>query len=382
MDWRRWSRRLHRDERGATLVFVTLMFTVLLGFVAMVSDVGVAYANRRWLQNAVDAAALAGGEHLPGAVGCDMTTPPLQTAVQYAGLNFVPASELIDCGTDATFGVQVTTTFNTGDTIIVSARRTIPFGMRYILGMGDQDVVASARAIVAATAPNHLAPWAVTEESLSGCGIGTVCDLRLGNQSDSFAGGGNFYALDFPASSGANGYTESIEYGWNGGVPTPNPGPPPPWDWNVDTETGAMAGPTRSSVNALFDLDATKNCNQNSSTDPLQDCSSHYVMDPTHGSSQLYADYEASSGNGEVCYDNIACARVVVIPIIDTLFTTINGKKTVKVLDFGCFYVRNRLGGSDDVIRGVFVDLCRNVGGTPIYGGGLDNKSTTVLLWQ
>lgn len=50
--------RLVADERGQTVVIVALMFTVLLGFAGLAIDGGRFYAERRFIQNAVDAAAL------------------------------------------------------------------------------------------------------------------------------------------------------------------------------------------------------------------------------------------------------------------------------------------------------------------------------------
>lgn len=53
-----------RSENGQTLVQVTLMLVVLLGFVALAIDVGLIYAERRHMQNAADAGALAGAREL------------------------------------------------------------------------------------------------------------------------------------------------------------------------------------------------------------------------------------------------------------------------------------------------------------------------------
>jgi Flp pilus assembly protein TadG len=54
-----------RDERGQSLVIVVLFLIVLLGFAALVLDVGHAYLAQRRLQASVDAAALAGADGLP-----------------------------------------------------------------------------------------------------------------------------------------------------------------------------------------------------------------------------------------------------------------------------------------------------------------------------
>ena len=69
-----WERSDSEREKGQVLVLFVLMLTVLLGFMALVIDVGLAYMERRSLQNAVDAAALAAavdllnGESLDTAV--------------------------------------------------------------------------------------------------------------------------------------------------------------------------------------------------------------------------------------------------------------------------------------------------------------------------
>jgi hypothetical protein len=49
------------SERGQTTVLLALAFIALLGFTALAIDGGMLYANRRHMQNATDAASLAGG---------------------------------------------------------------------------------------------------------------------------------------------------------------------------------------------------------------------------------------------------------------------------------------------------------------------------------
>ena len=50
-----------KSERGQTVVLLALAFVALLGFTALAIDGGMVYANRRHMQNASDAASLAGG---------------------------------------------------------------------------------------------------------------------------------------------------------------------------------------------------------------------------------------------------------------------------------------------------------------------------------
>jgi hypothetical protein len=56
-----------REERGQVIVLVVVMLVVLLGFAALVIDVGYAYYAHRSLQASADAAALAGAQELPDA---------------------------------------------------------------------------------------------------------------------------------------------------------------------------------------------------------------------------------------------------------------------------------------------------------------------------
>jgi Flp pilus assembly protein TadG len=51
--------RFAREDAGQTVVLVALMFTVLMGFAALGIDVGRFYSERRFIQDAVDSAALA-----------------------------------------------------------------------------------------------------------------------------------------------------------------------------------------------------------------------------------------------------------------------------------------------------------------------------------
>ena len=68
------ARRLRESlgsERGATLVLVALTFSLIVGFAALATDVGILMAERAKLQAVADASALAGTTHLPCAI-CDI----------------------------------------------------------------------------------------------------------------------------------------------------------------------------------------------------------------------------------------------------------------------------------------------------------------------
>src|SRR5690606_21957458 len=65
--WRNqmWRNHVWRNEKGSALFLTAIAMVVLLGFAALVTDVGLLYLNRYQLANAADAAALAGVQELP-----------------------------------------------------------------------------------------------------------------------------------------------------------------------------------------------------------------------------------------------------------------------------------------------------------------------------
>ena len=57
---KRFLKRLQGDERGQVMVFVAILMMGLISVVGLVTDGGIVFSQRRDLQNAADAAALAG----------------------------------------------------------------------------------------------------------------------------------------------------------------------------------------------------------------------------------------------------------------------------------------------------------------------------------
>lgn len=73
--------RLRKEESGQSLVMVVLLLSVLLGFAALIVDVGLLYAEKAKLQNVADAAALAGAQMLPDQGSAE------SIAIDYAEFN-------------------------------------------------------------------------------------------------------------------------------------------------------------------------------------------------------------------------------------------------------------------------------------------------------
>jgi hypothetical protein len=61
--------RIHRDERGQTILLVAFCLPILIGFIGIATDVGALFKDKRTLQTAADAAAIAGALNLPPSTG-------------------------------------------------------------------------------------------------------------------------------------------------------------------------------------------------------------------------------------------------------------------------------------------------------------------------
>lgn len=135
-----------RDERGLSYVFLMVTMPMLLGFTALVIEVGQVLEVRRHLQTVVDAAALAGAQELPYS-----TTDADLAARDYLDNNYGPFAALTE---DKGVTVAFSTTYYPDDTITVSVVRSqrlvlIPL-MEHLARLAErhsQDVAATATAI-------------------------------------------------------------------------------------------------------------------------------------------------------------------------------------------------------------------------------------------
>jgi|GEM_PF-5734355 len=383
--------RLYQEDRAVALIVFTIMLAALLGIAALVTDVGLAYVNRRAMQNAVDAAAMAGANYLPNS-----PDQALAYARSYANQNGISNSE-IDAVTNSQYKLQYKTTYSPNDTLVVSAERSAPFVFREVVGGGDAPIFVTSTVLVTAQVPSTgLAPLAVsmsqvTTDSTSltptPCATTYVeCTLK-----DSTNGsiGGNFQEINFSSlpnspscSSGSGGstYLCYLETGYNGTVPTPvsYSNGLPVWNWPINTYPGNRGSNNSTGIGQLFTWD-----NQQSCRGGTQSCANLYEA-PPEGVPNLNP-----GTSGEVCYNDIRCPRVVVVPMISQSWTDLNGNSGVTITNFSCFYITQQLTGAagKSEIIGMFIDHCRGYDTSPIYGvplsgSGTDGQIIAPVLWQ
>lgn len=119
-----------KNEDGQAMPLLALILVVLLGFSALVVDAGMLYSRRGQMQNAADAAALAGALKLPTNPGA-----AISEAISFAGKNDVPAG-----GT-----VTPTTPFDgQANKIEVVIKITEPTIFARVLGIDEADIQVRA----------------------------------------------------------------------------------------------------------------------------------------------------------------------------------------------------------------------------------------------
>ncbi len=217
------------------LVVAAMAMVVLLGATALAVDVGRLWETRRELQNAADAAALAGAQDLPASIADAMND-----AVVWAGKNGVAPQDVVS--------TTVSSTYAPDDTISVVVQREVPATFGRVVGMGTTTVTAQASAIVGSVTGGGVMPFGI--QDLSGNGtppfgyvFGQAVQLK-----DSAGDGvyGNYAELAVDGSGSGNcntgnpGYLSDICNGGTSNMVEVGE--------EVNTLTGNRGGPTSSAL--------------------------------------------------------------------------------------------------------------------------------------
>lgn len=137
------------DERGQVLALFALILTVLLGFSALVIDVGRAYVTKRHLQASADAAALAGAQSLPD------TGDAVAAAEAYSGADgdLNVAANLPSVTASVTTKCLSTRTCNPANAIVVEESASSPTTFAKLFGIDSFQVEAKATALMSSGTP-------------------------------------------------------------------------------------------------------------------------------------------------------------------------------------------------------------------------------------
>ena len=217
--------RWRDDERGAVAVIVMALLVVIMGFAALVIDLGVLFVVRGELQNAADSGALAGlielsftGQDGGRAAALAYATDP----GNFSLTDPVPGPDAVDVtvsGTQFSGGLEeVRVEISRSEGTVAGAVPTI-FARIWGIEEVDVEAVAVARRErrVIGTGPGNLMPFGIHKDMLDADGDG---NYDLGNSIDIYPypwSPGNFGLLDLDGGSNSNAETAYwIENGYDG----------------------------------------------------------------------------------------------------------------------------------------------------------------------
>lgn len=204
------------DQRGVTLVLVTVGMVGLIGLASLVADFGLLALNKQRLVNAADAAALAGVQELVGVQAGDMVAKAMAqtSAADCAQQNEVEFSEL--CLDVDDFRVEV------------NVERQVELLMSKIFGINSGVVKARAVAQTGGISSyTGISPLFVEDQTFN---FGSFYILKYDRPQDP----GNFGALAL-GGNGASVFRANLKYGYDGEIKVGD---------ILTTEPGNMAGPT------------------------------------------------------------------------------------------------------------------------------------------
>ena len=333
---------VHRNERGVVIIWSAFFMLMMLGFVALGIDVAKVMATRTELQNAADAAALA------GASAINLTTGQIMPDSADMRAQFTSANNkaFVDAPTSVTLlagDVKVNVNDNTVKVTVhrnAATDGSMITHVAQVLGITKVDVNATATAKADRTCEQceKMVPMgAVPPTGQQNFQVGCQNSYVLKKSGGGSVAPGNYLALSFPdcnegpcagmPATGASTYRCLLEHGYGCCIRIGQV---------IQTEPGAMTGPTNQGLDGRFDAD----------TDQRQNI--------------CYSDYR---GNG---------SRVVNVPVITPIG---NGRTSVTVTGLAAFFLTQRVNGNGEVFAEFIYDVVPGAG-----GGGCNANVFTIRL--
>jgi len=334
---------VHRNERGVVIIWTAFFMIMMLGFVALGIDVAKIMATRTELQNAADAAALAGASAL------DLTTGKLRpdSALIRATFTSQHNKAFVDAPVAVTLLAGDVSVDPNENTVFVKVRRdptsdgSMITHVAQVLGIKNVEVSAVAKAKAERTCQQceKLVPLGAIPPN-GGAAFNTGCASQytlLQGQGGSVQG--NYQALSFPdCGEGPCGQGETgaatlgclIEHGYGCCLGVGD---------LVQTKPGQNSGQVRTGLQARWDGDTDRTPN---------------------------ICYSAYRGNGN---------RVINVPVVQSLG---NGRTDVLVIGISAFFLKTRpTGGQNGPVVAEFVyDV------VPGTGGNCNSTAFTIRLIQ
>jgi Putative Flp pilus-assembly TadE/G-like len=311
---RAWG-KLHKNQSGQIAILVAAMMTGLIGFSALAIDVGSLVSDKRDLQNAADAMALAGAQELPSQTNAG------SIARTWAAKNDVTGGEIASITVQQQYLPTVP-----NPKITVKLHREHHTTLARVIGIDSIDLDVTASAIK--TSPggsDHVAPWSVLERFIDSWVPGDLVTLKWDANNIQ---NGNTMPIQIDGSGGAV-YSETIEYGSDstlcseqgledGCVPDllcPNCCE----NAACDSLTGDKIGPTKEGLDYIF-----------TNTDPACQEFSQVFFPNDDGT------YRINPECNPFIEGSKSSLRVIIVPVIESIG---NGSSPVAIKKFALFFV-------------------------------------------
>lgn len=336
--WRRF-----RDESGQMLVLMGAGLAAFIAIVGLSVDVGQVVFTRTDLQKVADAAAFAGAQDLPSSSAA--TT----NANNYVGLN----------ASNTAAAVVISQTYNSNDTIQVTATRRVDYAFLRVVGLKGTTVSAKAKVRVGTyNGGNGIVPWGLVASSNkdflgNNCFNGMVngaptfkqnqkCILKYGAGSNS---GGDFGALALDG-TGASNYRDDIV---NGSTQKFAKGQ------KVEPQTGNMVGPTGQGIADRLAIAPPSTCNTNDR---------NQILKTVGGKTSIVSGCENHP-------------RILIIPVVDK----IDNPAVSTILGFAFMFLHGEAGGGGHTsVETEFVSFVTAIPGATYNGPANGSSSTAIML--
>jgi Flp pilus assembly protein TadG len=353
------QRKNRKGERGSILAMSAIGMLSLLLAVGLGVDITHLYLAKNELQNAADAAALAGASGLNFDASGIAKATALATkemnkyefnnqpvAITDANVRFAANLSDFDSGP----GLNQTQAAATGvpSTIrfvkVITPNSPVPISfVGFLLGSNRN---LTAQAVGGVSAPlnifmGYLPLFLVDDNSLSTFIPGNLYTIRSAPQNS--ISPGNYQILAIDGSGGADDRTDLASAVQN---------PVGPGGY-VDTKPGVTSGAIRQGINTRFDDYA-------SGMDPAE-----FPPDTNIQEGITYQQYLSGSPSRSPSHEGVTGRRVVLLPIMK-IDQVENGRTSVQIDHFGAFFLRSKVAGGS----GLDIEA-EYIGTTVIVGSGI-----------
>jgi Flp pilus assembly protein TadG len=342
----------NKRERGSVLAMSALGMLTFLLATGMAVDLGHFYLVKSELQNAADAAALAGASALnSGTTGIAEATKRATAAMNTyefnsKGVTVPPANvkfavnlagPYMDAASAAGAGVVQKIRFVRVETPDVPVQ--VFFAAPVLGGSKNMRAMATAGMSLPITSVCDFLPVSVIDY---GVPIQPGQTYTFRSAPSGTVSPGNYQLLAVAGSGG-----QDVRVGIASGV---DACAAPGEEYAVDTKTGVTAGPVRVGINTRFDEYGPQ-------VDPIMQPPDKNIQENIN-----YGQYVAGSPSTPPAHDGVAGRRVVIIPIVKQGEYD-PGRGVVKFNRFGLFFLQTKVGnGSGGDLVAEYIDKATVVG--------------------